>query len=174
MLTARRIRQLFDALNDELATEGIQGEIGLCGGAVMCLVFKARAATKDIDGIFAPTEAIRAAGVRIAKRFGLAPGWLNDAAKAFFLADPPRRDVLAFSHLRIGAPTAQYMLAMKCIAARFDTHDRTDAVFLIKHLRLRSPKEVFAILEDYYPRKRISPKTQFLVEEIFERRRHSP
>ena len=60
------------------------GEVGICGGAVMCLVFQARRATR----------------------------------------------------------------------------------FLIEYLQLRSPGDVFQIIEAYYPRRLIPPKTQFLIEEI--------
>ena len=51
MLTAARIRQLMEALNEELARQPVRGEIFLAGGAVMCLVFRAREATKDIDAL---------------------------------------------------------------------------------------------------------------------------
>jgi len=52
MLDAPMIRRLLTALNDELKAHGVIGEVGICGGAVMCLVFNARQATKDVDGIF--------------------------------------------------------------------------------------------------------------------------
>lgn len=168
MLTAARIKELFRALNSELGGMGVKGEIGICGGAVMCLVFKARASTKDVDGIFAPTHEMRKASIRVARKFGITAGWLNDAAKAYFLQDLPRMTVLELSNLRVWAPTAEYMLAMKCVSARFDTHDRGDVEFLILHLHLRAPEEVFSIIEKFYPRKQIPPKTQFLVEELFE------
>jgi hypothetical protein len=58
------------------------------------------------------------------------------------------------------------MLAMKCISARWDSSDRDDVVFLIKLLKLTHPREVFEIIEDYYPNNRIPPKTQFLIEEV--------
>ena len=38
MLTTETIRALSVALSDELASRGVLGEVGLCGGAVMCLV----------------------------------------------------------------------------------------------------------------------------------------
>jgi hypothetical protein len=74
--------------------------------------------------------------------------------------------VLDLPNLRVYAPKAGYLLAMKCVAARFDTHDRGDAEFLIKHLGLTRPQEVFAIVEKYYPRREIPPKARFLVEEL--------
>ena len=58
------------------------------------------------------------------------------------------------------------MLAMKCISARWDTSDRDDVEFLIRHLGLTSPREVFEIIEGYYADNMIPPKTQFLIEEL--------
>ncbi|MBF0105017.1 MAG: hypothetical protein HQM16_06780 [Deltaproteobacteria bacterium] len=170
MLNTRTIKKLFKELNNELLKKNIRGEIGICGGAVMCLVFNARKATKDIDGIFAPTKEIRAAARRVAQIHGLDEGWLNDAAKAFFYTDPPRTDVMAFSNLNIWAPRADYMLAMKAISARFDTQDKDDLIFLIQHLELKSEKEVFNIILKYYPKNIIPPKTQFLIEELLDDR----
>jgi hypothetical protein len=168
MLTAEKIRELLAALNEELEARNVVGEIGLCGGAVMCLVFKVRPATKDVAGIFEPTREIRAAAAAVAQRLGIPEDWLNDAAKGFFLSDPPRIPVLELDHLRVWAPTAEYMLAMKCVSARFDTHDRTDVEFLIRHLGIESADAVLDIICAYYPRERIPPKAQFLVEELFE------
>jgi len=167
MLTIDRIKELFGALDDELRKQGVTGEVGICGGAVMCLVFQAREATKDVDAIFEPTQEIREAASRVAKRLGIPEDWLNDAAKAFFHADPPRQDVLSLPNLRVWAPTARYMLAMKCISARFDSHDLDDTKFLIEYLQLQAPAGVFEIIEAYYPKRLIPPKTQFLVEELF-------
>jgi hypothetical protein len=168
MLTADDIRRLFSALNDELGARGVVGEVGLCGGAVMCLVFKARPSTKDVDAIFAPTREIRRAAAIAGRRLGMAQDWLNDAAKGFFASDPPRENVLELSHLRVWAPVAGYMLAMKCVAARFDSHDRDDVIFLVRHLGLETPEQVFDIVEAYYPRGQIPVKARFLVEDILE------
>ena len=166
MLTAKRMKQLFAALNDELAGKEVIGEIGLCGGAVMCLVYQAREATKDVDALFEPTKEMRAAARKVARRFHLDDHWLNDAAKAYFLSEPPREPVMKLSHLRIWAPSADYMLAMKCVAARFDTHDKGDVLFLIDYLDLKTADQVFAIISRYYPRQKVPAKTQFLVEEV--------
>ena len=168
MLDVVLIKKLFRALNGELSKMDCAGEIGICGGAVMCLVFQAREATKDIDGIFKPTEAIRRASKKVAKQFGLREDWLNDAAKTYFHVDPPREDVLELSHLRVWAPKADYMLAMKCISARYDTHDIDDVKFLLSYLKLKKPEEVYAVVEKYYPHSQIPPKTQFLIEELLQ------
>jgi hypothetical protein len=136
----------------------------------MCLVFKVRVSTKDIDAIFSPTQAIRDAAKKVARRHQLPPDWINDAAKGFFLADPQRHTVLGLSHLRVWAPPATYMLAMKCISARFDSHDLDDIRFLIQKLRLRTGDAIFGVIEKYYPRKSIPAKTQFVIEELMEKK----
>ncbi|MDP6490790.1 MAG: hypothetical protein QGH42_13305 [Kiritimatiellia bacterium] len=92
--------------------------------------------------------------------------WLNDAAKGYFLSQPPVHDVVELSNLRVWAPQADYMLAMKCVSARFDSHDLDDTKFLLKHLGLRSVEEASRIIEQYYPRQVIPAKTQFLLEEL--------
>ncbi|HEX5136532.1 MAG TPA: hypothetical protein VFY93_06150 [Planctomycetota bacterium] len=166
MLTREKIRELLEALNDELRARAVTGEIGLCGGAVMCLVFKARASTKDVDAIFAPARILRESAKRVGRRLGVPEDWLNDAAKGYFVSEPPRQPVMDLSNLRVWAPVADYMLAMKCVSARFDTHDRDDVVFLIRHLGLKTSSEVFEIVSRYYPKGRVPAKTRFLVEEI--------
>ena len=169
MLNSKTILRLFSALNDELRVMGVRGEIGICGGAVMCLVFNARESTKDVDAIFLPTREIRDASKAVADRLGMPEDWLNDAAKGFFLSHPPMRDVVELSNLRVWAPQADYMLAMKCVSARFDSHDLDDTGFLLKHLGIRSVDEACRIIEQYYPRKVIPAKTQFLLEELLQK-----
>lgn len=169
MLTISQIKELFKDLNQELSRSHVKGEVGICGGAVMCLVFKSRPATKDVDAIFKPTAEIREAARRVARDYGLKKDWLNDAAKAYFHADPPKETVLEFSHLRVWAPRADYMLAMKCLSARYDSHDREDVEFLIQYLGLKNAEEVFDKVVHYYPKERIPAKTVFLVEELFSR-----
>ena len=166
MLDSETILTLFSALNDELRSMGARGEVGICGGAVMCLVFKARESTKDVDAIFRPTKEIRDASRLVADKLGVPADWLNDAAKGYFLSQPPVHAVVELSNLRVWAPQADYMLAMKCVSARFDSHDLDDTKFLLRHLGVRSVREASAIIEKYYPRKAIPPKTQFLLEEV--------
>ena len=167
MFDAATIQALFKALDEELSRIGVVGEVGICGGAVMCLVFEARKSTKDVDAVFQPAAKIRQASRRVARRMGVDEGWLNDAAKGFFYSDPPKQAVLDLPHLRVWAPTADYMLAMKCLAARFDTHDKEDVELLIERLWLTTPEQVFELVAKYCPKSLVPAKTQFFVEELF-------
>ncbi len=168
MLTTKKITALFEELNMSLAKRSEVGEVGIVGGAVMCLVFNARAATRDVDAIFQPADLIRKLAAQIGEKRNLPLDWLNDAAKGFIQGNFNREDVLNLSNLRVWAPEAKYMLAMKCISARWDTYDRDDVKFLIRHLRLSDSQSVFKIIEHYYPKKQIPTKTQFFIDEVFE------
>lgn len=171
MLSQKEIIQLFEELNEKLRVRGEIGEIGLIGGAVMCLVYQSRNATRDVDAIFKPAALIRKLSVEIGEARQLGPNWLNDAAKGYLRDSFAKEEVMNLSNLRIWAPEASYMLVMKCISARWDTHDRDDVIFLIKHLTLTSPKQVFRLIESFYPKNLIPPKTQFFIEEIFAKKK---
>lgn len=166
MLSREKIIELFERLNELLRERGEMGEIGIVGGAVMCLVYNTRVATKDVDGVFEPASVMRELAKRIADIEAIPPDWLNDSAKGFIVPGFAKQEVLALSNLRVWAPEPRYMLAMKCISARWDTSDRDDVWFLIKFLDLKKKEDVFEILESYYPNNRIPPKTQFLIEEM--------
>jgi Nucleotidyltransferase of unknown function (DUF6036) len=163
---AEEIRQYLSELNDELRAMDVKGEICLYGGAVMCLVFDARPATKDVDAVFRPARQIRQAAERVAQTHDIRGDWLNDAVKGFVVPHA-RRVLFDFPHLKVYVPEPDYLLAMKAIAARVDETDREDAGLLIRLLKLKTPDEVFAIVEKYYPRHQIKPATQFFIEEMF-------
>lgn len=168
MLTKIQIENLFAKLNIKLKEKGEKAEVGIVGGTVMCLVFNARNATRDVDAIFEPTKIVRQLARQLGEEEGVGPEWLNDGAKTFLQGHFNRQDVLNLSNLLVWAPTADYMLAMKCISARWDTHDRDDVIFLINQLNLKTPRQAFEIIEKYYPKNQIPPKTQFLIEEILD------
>jgi hypothetical protein len=166
-MTAEEITQYLTELNDELRLINIKGEVSLYGGAVMVLAFKARIATKDVDAIFFPTTEIRSAAARIARRHGLAENWLNDGVKGY-VVEHSRRPLFHLANLTVFIPEPDYLLAMKALAARADTEDEADVITLIQSMSLRSPEEVFEIIERYYPNGQIPPKTQYFVEGLFE------
>ncbi len=168
MLSRNKIIKLFEKLNGKLSKENIRGEVGIVGGAVMCLVYDARQATKDVDGIFAPTALIRKLANEISKEEELEEGWLNDGAKGYLVEGFERQEVLSLSHLTVWAPEPKYMLAMKCLSARFDSEDGNDVRFLIRFLQLKKVEEVIEIIGRYYSKTVVPAKTTYFLEEIFE------
>jgi hypothetical protein len=169
-MTAEEIEKYLSEINDELAAQDVIGEICVYGGAAMCLAFKARPATKDVDAIFEPVKIIRGAIIKIAEKYGLNDGWLNFAVR-IFVVEHEKEILFDFSNLKIYAPTADYLLAMKVLALRAESFDATDVEFLIKRLDLKTAEDVLNIVANYYPKKEIKPETKFQIEEIFEKLR---
>ena len=60
---------------------------------------------------------------------------------------------------------------MKCLAMRLGgtepTQDRNDIEMLARVLGIATSQQALEVLARYYPASRISPKTQFGIEEIF-------
>ncbi|MGI8786926.1 MAG: DUF6036 family nucleotidyltransferase [Pyrinomonadaceae bacterium] len=165
-MTAGEIEQYLREVNDELAARNVKGEICLYGGAVMCLVFKARPATKDVDAIFEPVKFIRQAIAKIAERHDLRQDWLNLAVK-MFVVEHEKKILFDFPNLKVFVPTADYLLAMKILAARADTEDVSDIKFLSKELNLDKVSQAVEIVKRYYPKKEVKAETRFLLEEIY-------
>lgn len=171
MLGETEIRQALAEVDAALARRGIKGEICLFGGAVMVLAFQARQSTRDVDAVFAPAAAVREAAVEVGREHGWAEDWLNDGVKGWVSARQNVRDAgLNLPHLSVTMPTPEYLLAMKCMAARVEqgSRDFEDAKFLIRHLRLADCEAVLAIVEDYYPPNRLPVKTRYFVEAALE------
>jgi len=167
-MTAEEIGQYLSEVNDELALQAVKDEICLYGGAVMCLVFKARPSTKDVDAIFEPVKFIRNAITKIAERHELRQDWLNFAVK-IFVVEHEKKILFDFPNLKVYVPTADYLLAMKVLAARADTEDVSDIEFLLKELKFNERTQIAEILRKYYPNKTIKPETEFLLEEILKK-----
>ncbi len=168
-MTAEEIEQYLREINDELALLNITGEICLYGGAVMCLVYKARPATKDIDAIFEPVKFIRSAIRKITERYDLPLDWLNFAVK-MFVVEHEKEILFDFSNLKVFVPVPEYLLAMKILAARAESFDLDDIKFLVEKLNLPTVESAIKIVGNYYPHKTVKPETVFLLEEIFEKK----
>jgi hypothetical protein len=174
-LTRETILRGLQALSNELGKQRITGEVCLFGGTVMVLAFTARLTTKDVDALFQPAKLIRELAQKIGEEQNLPTSWLNDGVKGFISArhETTVGNLPQFPHLRLTMPVPEYLLAMKCMAARIggttdEPSDVADTVFLIRHLKLKSAKEVLDLVGQYYPASRIPVKTQYLVEGLFE------
>ncbi|MEW9124877.1 MAG: DUF6036 family nucleotidyltransferase [Thermotaleaceae bacterium] len=169
MLSHGDIIKYLEVLNEKMKEKEIRGQIALFGGTVMCLVYHARPSTKDIDAIFEPKQAIYQIASEIAEEFNLESDWLNDSVKGFVSANNETRVFKDFSHLTVYVPSAEYMLAMKCMAARIgDTHDVTDIKFLLNYLNIKETEAALNIIAKYFPERMIQPKTKYMLMELLE------
>ncbi len=169
-LTQQDIKRLLDLLNSELENKAIEGELYLVGGAVMCLAFNARAATHDVDGLFAPAKKIRDAAIQVSHKAHVDADWLNDAVKGFLSADGDFDIFLELSNLKVFTARPEYLLAMKCLALRIgeEFHDLADVRFLLRYLNITNHKKALAVITQYYPLERFPQKTLYVLEELIE------
>lgn len=162
------IERLFHRLDAHLQRQNVKGELYLVGGAVMCLVHCARAATRDVDAFFKPARAVRTAAAAVAAESDLPETWLNDAVKAFFSEHGTFSVYLQLEHLTVYAADPAYLLAMKCLAARIgeEFHDVEDIRYLLRYLNLTDAGQAKTVIGRYYPLERFPQKTLYLLEEL--------
>ncbi|HEX6123411.1 MAG TPA: DUF6036 family nucleotidyltransferase [Ktedonobacterales bacterium] len=157
----------LELLGQELERQQLTGEIVIAGGAFMLLAIQNRETTKDIDAYFATEpQAIREAAKIIAAREGLPEDWLNDGVKGFFYQLPPTQPWAEYPGLRVYTVSPEYAFAMKAIAGR--PEDVSDLRALIEHLHLSSADAALEIVERYVPQRILTPRTQYLIETLFE------
>jgi hypothetical protein len=168
MLAKKEVERLFELLDRELGRTRQTGEVYLVGGAVMCLVYDARASTKDIDALFKPATAIREAARRVALHAGVPAGWLNDAVKGYLSDRGDFRRYIDHPNLRVMVASPEYLLAMKCLAMRLgaEFHDEADIRFLLRLLDITRYEDALAVITRYYPKNRFPQKTLYALEEL--------
>ena len=167
-LTSADIRSLLALLNTELGVSDIRGEVYLVGGAVMCLVYGARAATRDVDAWFRPATLIRQAAARVAARAAMPDNWLNDAVKRYLGSRGEFDPFLELSHLTVFVAHPEYLLAMKCAAMRLgeEFHDVDDVRYLLRFLNISTADEALRIVTKYFDAAWLQPKTRLALEEL--------
>ena len=155
-----------------MAGKDLKGEILLFGGAAMLLAFNARPSTKDVDAVFLPKNEIYALSREIAARHQLPENWLNDSVKGFIASDSFRQDLFVrFSNLSVYIPEPQYLLAMKCMSMRIglESSDLDDIKTLLTSLNIKRAKDVFDLIEKYYPSNKIPQKTYYAIDELLQK-----
>jgi hypothetical protein len=171
-LSGPDIRRLFGLLNDELRRAGIEGELFLVGGAVMCLAYAARPSTQDVDALFRPAREVREAAARVAMQAGIQPDWLNDGVKGFLSEHGEFNPFLELDHLRVMVAQPEYLLAMKCLSLRLgpEFHDEDDVRYLLRHLAIGSLEQAVATITRFYPLERFPQKTLYALAELLPKR----
>jgi hypothetical protein len=167
-LSTADIRRLLKLLADELGAQGVDGELYLVGGAVMCLALDAREATRDVDALFKPTRLVREAAARVAQKAGVLDTWLNDAVKGYLSPHGTFDRFLDLPHLKVFVAQPRYLLAMKCAAMRLgeEFHDVDDVRYLLRHLDITRVEDALAIVTQYFDESQLMPKTRLVLEEL--------
>jgi hypothetical protein len=161
-------------LGELCAASGSKVEVAIDGGTVMMFAFDCRGATKDIDAIFHPPEVVEPLIARVAEELDLPPDWMNNGVKSFI---GERETLTAFPELAVKGimitrPSAEYLLAMKCMASRLPTPFRNgdidDIKFLLAKLAVDTIGKVDAIVSEYYGRRGLEGTKRWLVEKLIE------
>ena len=150
-LTKKDILKYLEVLNTKLAERGKFGEIILCGGAALTLVYSARSSTHDIDAVFNPKEDMKEIIDEIARENNLNSQWLNDDVYMFIkeFKNLTSSKYTSFSNLTVSVLDAESLLAMKFVSARENTYDLSDAVILMKSLKIENVEQVYVLLKKY-------------------------
>ena len=168
---SKQILSLFNALDAELKNQKLIGEIYLVGGAVMCLVFKARASTQDVDAFFQPSSTMRKLAKKVAHKMKVEENWLNDGVKGYLSPKGSFEPFLDLPNLKVYTAKPDYLLAMKALAMRIgeEFHDVDDVRYLIKYLNLTNANQAVEMITQYYPLEQFPQKTLYALEELFEK-----
>jgi len=167
-MDSKEITTYLTRLSELLAMRNVVGEIALFGGAAMVLAHKARISTKDVDAVFAPKDIVYQVAAEVTRDCGAPDGWLNDAVKGFLSAKGETHPLLDLPNLKVFVAAPEYLLAMKCMSMRLgkDETDIRDIRLLMRQLGLRQAEAVLELVEQYYSRHQIQPKTRFAIEEL--------
>jgi hypothetical protein len=180
-LNRETIEAAFQALGRKALANRRIIEIAVYGGSALVLILPERAATKDIDAVVQnDPQWMRQAVAELAEEKRWPPGWFNDGVKGWLSerdSDPTAKSLFKTypsedsPGLRVFTASPRYLFAMKCLAMRIggvdEAQDRSDIEALAKVVGVTTATEALAIVSQYYPGSRISPKTQFGIEEIF-------
>lgn len=153
-----KIIKFLRQLGKELRKMKVDGELILCGGAVMLLGFNSREITKDIDGIYSPSTEIKEITRKIAEKNSLPYDCLNDRVRysKSFLKDLRINSEFynRFDNLTVYKATTEQMIAMKLVAFRVgQSHDLEDLEVLIDRYGEKYPitsKSLFDIIHKHY------------------------
>lgn len=156
----------------ELAREkGLELELSVYGGCAMMLAFDRRAITRDVDAIFQPRNAVAPLIRQVAEERQLPEEWLNDDVRQFLAPQGAMRDLpLDLPGIKVTAPTASYLLAMKALAGRralpgYDG-DEADLRFLIRKMGITTIEDVQEHIDRYYPDDVPSESASALIAQI--------
>jgi hypothetical protein len=156
-------------------------EIAVYGGSALLLTLNRQVNTRDVDAVFERNkDFVKKLAAEIAADCGWDENWLNDGVKGWLSAidaDPAVKFLFKTypseerPGLRVFVAKPEYLFAMKCRAMRLggvdSSSDLEDIKLLAQAIGITGSRDALALVEKYYPRNLLEPKTRFGLEEIF-------
>ncbi|HMO49523.1 MAG TPA: hypothetical protein PKE26_03625 [Kiritimatiellia bacterium] len=172
-ITKHTLIAALSRLGELADKQGLTLEVCLYGGALMMLVYDARTITKDVDAIIHPSREGRVLVVQVARELGLPEDWLNDHVRIFLAPSEQLRPIpWEGPGIKLTAPTAGYLLAMKALACRDPLPgyggDLDDLRFLIRKIGIRSVVEIQDHIDKYYPDDVITKEHEVVLTSLIE------
>ncbi len=170
-LTRANIERALRRLGEHAREHSVELELAIYGGCAMMLAFDRRMLTRDVDGVFFPVEEIRPLIRKVSNELNLPDDWLNDDVRQFLAPKGTMRELpLDLPGIKVTAPTASYLLAMKALAGRRPlpgyAGDEADLRFLIRKMKIKSVDEVQAHIDRYYPDDLPSESARAMIAQI--------
>lgn len=172
-LTKDRLLSALRRLGELALAEGLVLEVCLYGGAVFTLVYGSRNTTRDVDAVVRPASEGRRLARVVAEELQLPEDWLSDQVTQFLAANEQKRKITEQDFgpgLKVTAPTAAYLLALKLKAARPRlpgyAGDEADIEFLLKKIKPASFKAVERTFERFFPEDELSGRARSIVERV--------
>lgn len=174
-LTREQILSGLARLGELAHNDDKEIELAVYGGSAIVLCFGFRDSTADVDAVVTENGAyVRSLTAKVAAENGWPEDWLNDGVKGFLSSKQDLQELRPRDQdmrgLRLFAPTAEYLLAMKCMAMRIglpdEETDEQDIKALMRESGKTTSEQVKDIVQAYYPRGRIPARVAFGIEQI--------
>lgn len=170
-ITKELFPEIMEVLDEKLGENRLVLTLNIYGGKVMMACFDVRPATKDIDALFETSALIDAILVDIAETYGLAEDWINQDIREplTHLKEEHLKELYQFKNLKVLAPTAEQMLAMKILSARPEPYqDFADAEYLIEHLAIDTLEQMLELYDKYVGRRYLGDRQKMFLNYIGE------
>lgn len=161
--------EILEVLDEKLQENMLELTLNIYGGTVMMACFDARPATKDIDALFNTSPLINNILVDIAETYDLDKDWINQDIKEplKYLKTQNLKELYKYKNLKVFAPSAEQMLAMKILSARPEPYkDFDDAEYLIEYLKLEKLEDVITIFNKYIGRRYLGERQKIFLNYV--------
>lgn len=145
-LNQSKILDLLTDLGSRMHEQGLVARLYIVGGAAIALTLKDDRITQDVDAVMVDHSAeLRQAALEVGREHGVDQNWMADDITDFVSSSPSGQEIeFSIPGLNIAVASPEHLLAMKvrASAARAETKDADDLVFLAEHVGLQHPEPV--------------------------------